>query len=252
MMLSVISVLWLSPSVSPAYAVTSVVERSELAKGRVVANYRLIDQDGRDLPFHSLRGRPVLVSFMYAACVDTCLLTNESIKNLLKAIDPKIAKQLLILSVSIDQEYDTSERLKEYGLSYTANFENWRFVKTDEETLKNMVRDLGFSYEKTKHGFDHLSRLTLIGPDGRVVRHFYGTDYNPGEVGEAVKTILSGQSLSNRISDTISRVLIYCSTYDAVSGTYRIDYSFIAATVINSLLVIGSTIFLLRKMNRPY
>ncbi|MGK7345639.1 MAG: SCO family protein [Candidatus Nitrospinota bacterium M3_3B_026] len=241
-------VLIVSPlsATAPAAPGASVLERSELAVGRKVRNYRLITQDGDYLPFHSLKGRPVLVSFMYVDCHGPCWLINESLKNMLAAIDPAVAGKLMTLSISIDNHNDNPARLREYGAAFADNFERWIFTTTDDETLGMMVSDLGFSYEKKADSLDHLNRLTLVAPDGSVARHFYGVDYDPAEVENAVRDVLAGRTAQGRMTSALSKLLIYCSNYDPVTKTYKVDYTFVFAVILQYILIVATVVYLLR------
>lgn len=234
-------------AVSRAAPGSAVLERSEQAVGRSVRNYRLITQDGAYLPFHSLKGRPVLVSFMYVDCHGPCWLINESLKNMLAAIDPAVTEKLVVLSISIDNHNDNPARLKEYGSAFTDDFEKWIFTTTDDETLGMMVADLGFSYEKKADSLDHLNRLTLIAPDGSVARHFYGVDYDAGDVENAVRDVLDGRTTQGRVKSALSRLLLYCSNYDPVTKTYKVDYTFVFAVILQYILIAATVVYLLRS-----
>lgn len=236
-----------SGSVAMAETEQVMLKKSELAVGRTVGNYKLVDQDWKVVPFNTFRGRSVLISFMYADCHGPCFLINESLEALQSALSEDIADSILTLSVTIDTENDTPGKLKEYGADYTENFDRWKFVSTDEATLKKMVADLGFTMEKKEDLIDHMNRLTLISPSGVVMKHFYGTDYEPKEIEEAVRTVMAGRPLTAGISDAFSRFLLYCSTYDAETNTYRIDYFLLATAFVQYMLVMGTLLYLFRN-----
>jgi len=241
----IVAVLCLTTTIADAK--NSILENSEGTVGKVVGNYRLINQDGKELVFNSLRGKAVLLNFMYINCPDMCVITNYSIQKFMSSISNELTKKLVVLSVSIDPANDTPKSLNNYGLEFTDNFDNWYFTTTDTGTLSKMVADLGFTYKKVDDKMEHLSRLTLIAPNGVVKRHFYGTDYDPAELKKSVETVLAGKSLSDDISGVASRLLIYCSNYDPLTKTYKIDYAFLWMIVINYLLVMATIIYLFRN-----
>jgi len=227
--------LLLSTDIAGA-AEKSVLEKSEASLGRKMGNYRLVDQDGNQFSFRSLKGRPVLLSFMYIDCPDMCMLITQTIEDYLEKIDANLKDKLMVLSVSINPKDDTPAKLREYGLAFTNSFRNWRFTTTDEDTLAMMVRDLGFTYEKHGDKLEHLNRITLISPDGTVAKHFYGTKLDPKEVNASINSVMRGDGLSHFFTDAFNKITLYCSNYDQATKTYKIDYQFIIASLIQVLL----------------
>ncbi len=217
---------------------------SEATVGQVVGNYRLVDQEWNVTPFHSLRGKAVLLTFFYADCHGPCFLINDSMRQVYEKLDPDIVEQVMRVSITIDVENDTPGALRTYGAEFTDSFDTWRFLSADKETLAAITADLGFAYSKTPLGFDHLNRLTLLGPDGAVRAHFYGVDYDPAEVNKAVRDTLEGRPLSAHISDTAAKLLLYCSNYDPITKTYRLNGLFVATVLIQYLLVMATLCYI--------
>ncbi|MFQ5433110.1 MAG: SCO family protein [Nitrospinota bacterium] len=233
--------------ITTAQAAPSVLERSEGALGRKVGNYRLVDQDGRHLPFFTFKGKTILLSFMYIDCPDMCLLTGQSLKRFVDTMNPELKEKVVLVSVSMDPENDTPEKLRNYGSEYSDDFSKWYFTTTDSDTLAKMISDLGFTFEKKVEGeIEHLSRITLIRPDGVVARHFYGAEFDPKDIEESVKSVIEGQTITSRISGNLSKFLIYCSNYDPKTKTYRVDYGAIFFALVNGVLVFATIIYLLR------
>jgi len=237
------SMLLLSADIVGA-AEKSVIEKSEASLGRKMGNYRLVDQDGNQFPFHSLKGRPVLLSFMYIDCPDMCLLISQTIEDYLEKIDENLKDKLMVISVSINPKDDTPAKLREYGLAFTESFENWRFTTTEDGTLAMMVKDLGFTYEKRGDKLEHLNRITLISPDGTVAKHFYGTKLDPKEVNASINSVMQGGGVSRFFTDTFNKLTLYCSNYDQITKTYKIDYQFIVASLAQVLLGLITLLFL--------
>lgn len=224
----------------------SVLSASEAAVGRQVKNYRLINQDGQFTQFHSFMGRPVLLSFFYTECPGPCVMLNQSLMGLREKFEPALAARVMLVSVTVDMLRDTPEKLRDYGLAFTNSFDQWTFARADGGTLAGMAADLGFRFEKSGDGFDHMNRVTLVGPDGVVRRHFYGTEFDAAEVQEALRASIEGRTVKSLLSDTLARAMIYCSNYDPVTRTYKIDYKFIGSIIVQYVLVMGTILFIWR------
>ena len=219
---------------------------SELSIGSYVNNYRLVDHDGVFIPFYKFKGGPVLVSFMYIDCQGPCHLINQSLKNLLKSLSPEVSAKTTILSISLDSQNDPPARLKEYGFEFSGGAKNWIFATANVDTINSMVKDLGFTYKKTKTGIDHLNRLTLVGPDGKVLTHYYGVDYNPKTVEQALSDAIAGRGVTAAVTDAFNSFMLFCSTYDAATDTYKVNTFFLISVIVQYILVMGTLIYFLR------
>ncbi len=225
----------------------SAIEKSQASVGKTVRNYRLIDQDASFFAFYSLKGKPVLLTFIYTECPGPCPLICESIKAIHESMGPELTEQIWTVAVSFDPLNDTPGRLKEFGLEFVDNFDNWIFATTDYDTLEMMVDDLGFRFDRNENGFEHMNRLTLIGRDGVVLKHFYGTEYDVKNVEDAVRSALEGRTIKSAIADSFDWALLYCSNYDPATKTYKIDYLFVFAVIAQYILIVGTLLFIFRK-----
>jgi len=224
----------------------SAFNASEAVVGRAVKNYRLINQDGQFTQFHSFKGKPVLLSFFYTECPGPCVMLNQSLMTLREKFEPSLAARVALVSVTVDMLRDTPAKLRDYGLAFTTAFDQWTFARADGGTLEGMAADLGFKFKKAGDGFEHMNRVTLIGPDGVVRRHFYGTEFDAAEVQEALRASIEGRTVKSVLSDALARAMIYCSNYDPVTRTYQIDYKFIGSIIVQYTLVMGSLLFIWR------
>jgi cytochrome oxidase Cu insertion factor (SCO1/SenC/PrrC family) len=238
--------LSLSPSFIFAGSADEPTALSQLSIGSYVRNYRLIDHNGDYIPFYKFKGGPVLVSFMYIDCKGPCHLINQSLKNLLKSLRPDVASKTTILSMSLDSQNDPPARLREYGFEFSGGVKNWVFATANVDTLTSMVTDLGFTYKKTKTGIDHLNRLTLVGPEGKVLTHFYGVDYNPKTVEKALADAIAGRGVTAAVTDAFNTLMLFCSTYDPVTDTYKVNKFLLISIGVQYLLVMGTLIYFFR------
>ena len=233
--------------IKPPLLAQSFLEKSEASIGKSLQNYRLVNQKGQHFPFYSLKGKVVLITFMYINCPDMCVLTGISLQNLLEELPHELREEFLVLSISINPKQDTPEKLLEYGERFTDNFKSWIFATTEEETLEMLIRDTGFTYKKNRQNIEHLNRITLINQESKVVKHFYGTDFDNKEIIRDIKTLSDGgMPLQKKIKSTVNLIKLYCSNYDPVSKTYKLDYGFIISSLFQILFVFITVFFLIR------
>ena len=92
-----------------------------------IPDVRLVRADGRDV---SLReelndGRPVVMSFIFTTCTTICPLSSSNFQKLQSKLGAD-RKRVHMVSISIDPEEDTPEKLSVYAKSYNAG-PGWSF-----------------------------------------------------------------------------------------------------------------------------
>jgi protein SCO1/2 len=100
---------------------------------RTVKAYDLPDIPlvGMDKSRTSLRaeldsGKPVMLNFIFTTCTAICPVMSATFAQVQKALGPE-RENLRLVSISIDPEHDTPERLKAYAAKFGAGAE-WRFL----------------------------------------------------------------------------------------------------------------------------
>ncbi len=170
-------------------ASTSAVHMPET--GEQVPDFAYVDQSGRKGSLAALRGRPVLLTFIYTRCPlpDYCIRMSGNFAELekqLKQQSPEMYGKLVLLSVSIDPEYDKPAVLKQYGKNYVGQvdpgFEHWKFVSAPPVETRKFAEWFGLQYIKQENQIVHSLRTTLIGPDGKVVALYSGNEWKPADV----------------------------------------------------------------------
>ena len=162
------------------------------AKGDLVPDFKLRNQDGRIIHLDQFRGKNVLITFIYTRCPlpNFCPLVTHNFAVVEKqlAADPVLRGKTHLLSVSFDPDHDTPERLRAFGAQYIgsdqkAAFANWDFAVPEKPVLTEMARffDLGITNEADQT-ITHTLSTTLIGPDGKVIEFYPGNEWTAEQV----------------------------------------------------------------------
>ena len=111
---------------------------------RIVYHYRmpevpLVDQDGLPVQLHDelRRQGPVLMNFIFTTCPGICPILSAIFARTAVLLGDDLARTRL-WSISLDPDFDTPERLSEYGTQYDAP-RQWRFF-TGQPTAVKMIR----------------------------------------------------------------------------------------------------------------
>src|SRR5258708_6275315 len=79
----------------------------------------LTRQDGAPLSLSDLRGKVVLLTFIYTSCTDTCPLLTGKMAGLQEKLGPDFGSRVQFLSITVDPERDTPDILHAYGQRFS-------------------------------------------------------------------------------------------------------------------------------------
>lgn len=104
-----------------------------------VPAFSLIDERGEVFTEEALRGHPTIVDIIFTRCDTICPVISMKMARLQDKLSDRKAESIKLLSISIDPEYDTPERLAEFAKRYNARADKWRFVTGDKKTIVDLV-----------------------------------------------------------------------------------------------------------------
>jgi protein SCO1/2 len=88
--------------------------------------FSLTDQRGRPFGRDDLRGKVWVADFVFTSCSDACPRLTRQMRALQDRLDPH--GRIGLLSISVDPDRDTPDRLRQYGETYGAREDLWRFL----------------------------------------------------------------------------------------------------------------------------
>jgi protein SCO1 len=216
---------------------TEALRTSQAAIGRVLGGYALIGPDGAPFTLEQLRGRPVVLSFVYTSCYYVCPSLTLRLRE-----TAKIARDALgdaafsVVTVGFDTARDTPARMATYGRERGVGGPGWYLASADAANMARLTRDAGFTYVASPKGFDHVTQTTILDASGAIVLQIYGEDFAPPSVVEPLKKLVWGRKVGRpSLSSLVDRVRLVCTIYDPASGRYRFDYSLIVEIVAGAL-----------------
>ncbi|MET0621930.1 MAG: SCO family protein [Pyrinomonadaceae bacterium] len=155
--------------------------------GDEIPDVKLVNQDGRPFNTRGLKGRAVVVTFIYTRCPlpDQCPLLSANFAQLNAALasDAALRKSARLLSVTLDPEYDKPEVLKSYGATYAGGkFDGWDFATGDPAEVRRFAEFFGLVYQAEGGQVTHSLRTAVVTPDGKLYKIYRGNEWKPEEV----------------------------------------------------------------------
>jgi protein SCO1/2 len=125
------------------------------------ADFGVRDEDGRMLRLADMRGKPVVVTFLYTTCKDTCPLTAQQIRI---ALDD-LGYDVPVVAVSVDPANDTARRARSFALRQRMDG-RMRWALGDAARLQRIWDAYGIRPQTADD--DHTASTVLL--DGRGVQ----------------------------------------------------------------------------------
>jgi protein SCO1/2 len=173
---------------------TLLAGESRLAVIQRAPDFRLTDQDGKAVRRSDLKGKVLLVSFVFTTCNGTCPATThrmEKVQGALRSAGLLKKGRVRLVSITLDPQRDTPAVLRRYMQLYDADPASWSFLTGPKERVAKVIAAWGMWVRPAANGqLDHPSRIFLVDGRGRV-REIYNLSFlKPAWVMEDVALLL--------------------------------------------------------------
>jgi protein SCO1/2 len=165
---------------------------SRLAVIRTPADFTLTTQDGKPFRLASLRGKVVLVSFVFTTCNGTCPATTHRMVLATEALAKAgSSDKVHLLSITLDPARDKPAVLRDYMRLYDIDAKNWTFLTGSQKEIDKVLSDWDMWVRPAANGqLNHPSRVFLLDQRGRL-REIYDLQFfRPRWVLEDVQQLL--------------------------------------------------------------
>jgi protein SCO1 len=126
-------------------------------------NVPLVTQDGKTLHFYDdmLKGKIVLINFIYTECGDVCPLETAKLAQVYKLLGERVGKDIFFYSISVDPRRDTPAALKAYSKKFHTG-PGWYFLTGKREDIDAVRKKIGMAGRLDEDPLTgHTTSLTL-------------------------------------------------------------------------------------------
>ena len=151
-----------------------------------LTDVELLNQDGKPVKLKSevIGERIVVLDFVYTTCTTVCPVLSALLADVQGKLAKDAAKDVALVSMTVDPVRDTPQRLKAFGEKYNAG-PGWTFVTGRKGQVEDVLRAFGAF---TPNFVDH-PPLVMVG-DGKTGRwlRFFGFP-SPDQITAAVRDL---------------------------------------------------------------
>jgi protein SCO1 len=134
-------------------------EGAVMPKGLKAPDFALKNQDGDRVSMRDFRGQPVIVTFLYTTCEDTCPVQAQTVRG---ALDD-LGEDVPAIAIAVDPPNDTPERARAF-LSEQRALGRLDFVLGSRSELRRLWE--GYYVRPQSVTQEHQARFTLVDKRG--------------------------------------------------------------------------------------
>lgn len=173
-----------------------VLGRSLDGTPHFIPSFQLIDSYNK--PYYSEDLHVYLTEFFYSACPSVCPKVASQMKRIYQQLKEK--EGFSMLSITLDPEYDTPEKLNKYAQRFDLNTpSNWHFLSGDKDSIYKLATNDFYTPIKEIQGTEreiiHDGILVLVDCHGQIRSMYDGMD----------------PSIVEQVIADVNRLLVSCS-----------------------------------------
>ncbi|WP_374668459.1 SCO family protein [Ramlibacter sp.] len=218
---------WAQAQQVDALETAEAVRASQAAVGRVIAGHVLQDREGREVRFESLRGKPLLVSFIYTGCFTVCPTATRELDNAVATLQARHGPNAFrVVSIGFNPPADHPQSMRAFARQHRIDRPNWDFLSLQPQAVARLATDFGFRYTALAGGFEHVLQVSVLDARGRLVQQVYGDRPPVLQLEETLTQLVAGEPVAppGALATLVEEIRILCTVYDPRTGSYRVDY----------------------------
>ena len=142
-----------------------------------IADFKFVDQDSNEVTNDTYKGKIYVADFFFTSCRTICPIMKTQMLRVYDSIqnDPEV----MLLSHTIDPEYDTVGLLHDYAKRLGVESQKWHFVTGNKDDIYKLAQTSYFSTaledKSEPDGFIHSGAFLLIDKERRIRGKYDGT-----------------------------------------------------------------------------
>jgi protein SCO1/2 len=168
---------------------------------RLPVDTHFIDERGHAFTWNALRGRVVVLSFIYTRCPDPRECAATSLK--FSELQRQLPVGTTLLAVTLDPVHDTPATLAAYGRNFDEDPARWTLATGDPDEVLTFAKRFNVLVQPGTHPgtLVHDEAVAVIDAAGELASLTAGTGWQPREIVAAVANARgAGGNLADRVT----------------------------------------------------
>ena len=137
-----------------------------------IQNFELTDSNNQPFTQNQLQGQVWVADFIFTSCAGVCPIMSGKMQNLYRSYERE--EGVKFVSISVDPETDTPEKLTEYAKRFSADVNKWHFLTGPYEKIHELAVN-SFKVGKVDEPIFHSDRFILVDKKMQI-RGYYAFD----------------------------------------------------------------------------
>ena len=176
-----------------------------VAVGSPVPDFTLTDESGAAVSLSQFTGKIVAINFIYTRCPlpDYCPRMVSQFRALRDRFAAEVGRDLVLLTISFDPQYDTPERLREYAARHGAAGPGWLFLTGDISQIERVCATFGVQYWAEEGLITHSLQTAVIDRHGHLAASVEGKDFTSKQLGDLIESVLRGTATGRGTASSV-------------------------------------------------
>jgi len=163
-----------------------------LGVGDALPPTQFIGQDGKPTTMRALRGRLVVLGFIYTRCSDACPLISAKFAQLRRLLG---SGPFALAEITFDPQHDTPAVMRGYARKYGADAGRWSMLSGQPSAVLAFDRAAGLSaIADAKGDILHNNRLLIVAANGSIADVIDDASWTPEDVAADARHLASLKS----------------------------------------------------------
>lgn len=169
---SIVALTKLAAANAPRGELPFPAERIRTA--HIPPNFRLIDQDEEEFELAQLDDKIVIITGVYASCVQTCPMILAQARDTFLSLSEEEQAEVVFAAITLQPTVDTPEVLSELAYSQDVSAPSFRLLTGEPAKVEALLDRLGFERRKDPETgeIDHSNLFMVLDAQGKVAYRF--------------------------------------------------------------------------------
>lgn len=144
--------------------------------------FSLTTQHGEELSLERLRGKVVVVTFVFTTCVQGCSPLTAKLAAISERLGPELAPDVFLTFVTLTPERDTPEVLQRFAEVRGLNLDRSALLTGTPDEIRSVATAYGVAYWDVPDGdLGHTFLTSIIDQSGTLRVQYLGIKFDPDE-----------------------------------------------------------------------